>query len=82
MTADKPFIIEMDDNDGPGADPALAPPVPDLLPDGRAMQAAMRIGAKRPRSALGRFAIWAFGALFSFVLYVACLLYTSPSPRD
>ena len=67
MTADKPFIIEMDSS----ADPALAPPVPDLPADGRAMQAALRIGAKRPRSALGRFAIWAFGALFSFVLSVA-----------
>lgn len=71
MTADKPFIIDMSDSANPGADPALAPPVPDLLPDGRAMQAALRIGAKRPRSALGRFALWAFGALFSFVLSVA-----------
>lgn len=67
MTADKPFILELETR----ADPALAPPVPDLLPDGRAMQAAMRLGARRPRSALGRFAIWAFGALFSFILSVA-----------
>ncbi|MEZ5756338.1 MAG: TIGR01620 family protein [Paracoccaceae bacterium] len=67
MTADKPFIVELESS----ADPALAPPVPDLLPDGRAMQAAMRLGAQRPRSALGRFAIWAFGALFSFILSVA-----------
>ena len=67
MTADKPFIVELETS----ADPALAPPVPDLLPDGRAMQAAMRLGARRPRSALGRFAIWAFGALFSFILSVA-----------
>lgn len=67
MTADKPFILELETR----ADPALAPPVPDLLPDGRAMQAALRLGARRPRSALGRFAIWAFGALFSFILSVA-----------
>ena len=67
MTADKPFILELEAR----ADPALAPPVPDLPPDGRAMQAALRLGARRPRSALGRFAIWAFGALFSFILSVA-----------
>ena len=71
MTADKPFLIEVTDTVGPAADPALAPPVPDMLPDGRAMQAALRLGAKRPRSALGRFALWSFGALFSFVLSVA-----------
>ncbi|NBE06601.1 YcjF family protein [Paragemmobacter ruber] len=67
MTADKPFLVEVTES----ADPALAPPVPDLLPDGRAMQAALRLGASRPRSALGRFAIWSFGALFTFVLSVA-----------
>lgn len=67
MSADKPFVIEME----AGLDPAAAPAVPDLLPEGRAMQAAVRIGAGRRRSALGRFAGWAFGALFSFVLSVA-----------
>jgi putative membrane protein len=55
VTADKPFIIEMDSS----ADPALAPPVPDLLPDGRAMQAALRIGAKS--AALGPWALCDLG---------------------
>ncbi|WGV18056.1 YcjF family protein [Fuscovulum ytuae] len=54
-----------------GADPALAPAVPEVLPEGRAMQAALRVGAARRGSALGRFAAWAFGALFTFVLSVA-----------
>lgn len=67
MSADKPFVIEREG----GADPALAPSVPEMLPEGRAMQAAVRIGAARRRSGLGRFAVWAFGALFSFVLSVA-----------
>jgi len=65
--SDRPFVIEMEE----AADPSLAPAVPDALPEGRAMQAAVRIGAGRTRSALGRFAGWAFGALFSFVLSVA-----------
>ncbi len=68
MTADKPFLLERDEQ----ADPSLAPPVPDTLPEGRAMQTAMRLAAaRRRRSALGRFALWSFGALFSFVLSVA-----------
>lgn len=68
MTADKPFILERDEL----ADPALAPAIPETLPEGRAMQTAMRLAAaRRRRSALGRFAIWSFGALFSFVLSVA-----------
>jgi putative membrane protein len=71
VTADKPFIVELTDSTDTAADPALAPPVPEMLPDGRAMQAALRLGAKRPRSALGRFALWSFGALFSFTLSVA-----------
>lgn len=71
MSGDKPFVIEMEAGVDPSFDPALAPAVPEVLPDGRAMQAAVRIGAGRRRSALGRFAVWAFGALFSFVLSVA-----------
>jgi putative membrane protein len=63
----KPFVMETDDL----ADPALAPPVPDLLPEGRAMMAAAQLARTGRGSALGRFAIWAFGALFSFVLSVA-----------
>lgn len=67
MSADKPFVMEREG----GADPALAPAVPEVLPEGRAMQAAFRVGAARRGSALGRFAAWAFGALFTFVLSVA-----------
>lgn len=67
MSADKPFVIEREG----GADPALAPSVPEVLPQGQAMQAALRVGAGGRGSALGRFAVWAFGALFSFVLSVA-----------
>ncbi len=62
----KPFLHEMAE----AADPGAAPPVPDLLPDGQAMQAVTAL-AGRPPSALRRFAVWAFGALFSFALGVA-----------
>ena len=58
------------DREGEAADPATAPPVPDLLPDGRAMQAAAQLATARP-SGLMRLAGWVFGALFSFVLTVA-----------
>jgi len=61
---DKPFVVELDE----GVDPSLAPPVPEA--EGRAMQTALALGAQRG-SALGRFALWAFGSLFSFVLGVA-----------
>ncbi len=63
----KPFVMESDDL----ADPALAAPVPDVLPDGRAMIAAARVASGQRSSGLGRFAIWAFGTLFSFVISVA-----------
>ena len=62
----KPFLEEMEE----GADPSLAPPVPDALPEGQAMQAVATLAQKRG-SGLTRFAIWAFGALFSFALSVA-----------
>ncbi len=52
------------------ADPGAAPPVPDLLPDGQAMQAVAAL-AVRPPSRLRRFAVWAFSALFLFALSVA-----------
>ncbi|WP_103258658.1 YcjF family protein [Tabrizicola aquatica] len=51
-------------------DPSLAPPVPDALPEGQAMQAVVALSQKRG-SALTRFAVWAFGALFTFALSVA-----------
>lgn len=61
----KPLILELEDE----ADPAAAAPVPDMLPQGQAMQLAARVGP--PRSALARFALWAFGAFFSFAVSVA-----------
>lgn len=53
------------------ADPSLAAPVPDLLPEGQAMLATARLAAAPRKSGVGRLAIWAFGALFSFVMSVA-----------
>lgn len=67
MSDTKPFVLDLDEV----VDPSLAPPVPEPLPDGRAIQAALRFGARRRSSALGRFAAWAFGALVPFVLSVA-----------
>lgn len=62
----KPFMQEIDE----AADPSLAPPVPDMLPDGQAMQAVAAL-SQRKGGALTRFALWAFGALFTFALGVA-----------
>lgn len=63
----KPFVMETDDV----ADPARAAPVPEVWPDGRAMVTAARIAGPGRGSGLGRLALWAFGALFSFVVSVA-----------
>lgn len=62
----KPFLQEMDE----ALDPGAAPPVPDALPEGQAMQAVAALSQRRD-SAVTRFALWAFGALFSFALSVA-----------
>lgn len=62
----KPFVQEIDD----AIDPGAAPPVPDALPEGQAMQALAAL-SQRKGSGVLRFAVWAFGALFSFVLSVA-----------
>lgn len=62
----KPFLEEMEE----AVDPSLAPPVPDALPDGQAMQAVAALSQRRG-SPLTRFAVWAFGALFGFALSVA-----------
>lgn len=62
----KPFVQEIDD----AIDPGAAPPVPDALPEGQAMQALAAL-SQRKGSGVMRFAVWAFGALFSFVLSVA-----------
>lgn len=64
----KPLILELED-ETPEADPSLAAPLPEDVPLGRAMQ--MVAGPAQPRSALTRFALWAFGAFFSFALSVA-----------
>lgn len=65
----KPFLEEIAQGSAE-FDPASAPPVPDLLPQGRAVQAVAGLAGGR-RSALGRLAVWAFGALFAFALSVA-----------
>lgn len=62
----KPFMQEIEE----AADPSSAPPVPDALPEGQAMQAVASLSRRRG-SALARFAAWAFGALFTFALSVA-----------
>ena len=77
----KPFLMEVDDE----ADPAAAPPVPESrrAPEARAVLAAARVASARP-SGLWRFALWAFGALFTFWLsvsaydFVTTLLAQSP----
>ena len=61
----RPMLIELEDT----FDPSGAEPVPDALPEGRAMQAVA--GIARVRSPLGRLAVWVFSGLFSFVLSVA-----------
>ncbi len=71
-TPPRPFVLEVEDDDTPGADPSTAAPVPeaDGLPSPRAVLAAGQVASARP-SGPWRFALWAFGALFSFVLSVA-----------
>lgn len=61
----KPFILELED--GPDADPGLAP----ALPDDAAMARAIMGAAAPARSPLTRLALWAIGAFFSFALSVA-----------
>lgn len=62
----KPFLEEIE----VAADPSAAPPVPDVLPEGQAMLAVAALSQSRG-GGLRRFAVWAFGALFSFALSVA-----------
>ena len=61
--SDKPVLIELE---AAPASPAEAPPVPEAAPEGRAMQAAVRIAA-RPPSRLGRFFWQAAAALVGFL---------------
>jgi putative membrane protein len=62
----KPFLEEIAE----AADPSLAPPVPDGLPEGQAMLAVAALSQSKG-SGLRRFAVWAFGALFGFAISVA-----------
>ena len=62
----KPFVQEID----MPADPSAAPPVPDALPEGAAMQAVAALSLAKG-GGMRRFAVWAFGTLFTFALGVA-----------
>jgi putative membrane protein len=62
----KPFLEEIAE----AADPSLAPPVPNGLPEGQAMLAVAALSQGKG-SGLRRFAVWAFGALFGFAISVA-----------
>ena len=64
----RPVVIELDD--GPIADPGAEMPVPESLPEPRAMLAAARLttGARSP---LARASLWVFGSLASLVISVA-----------
>jgi len=68
----KPFVI----HDADEADPGAAPPVPDALPEGAAMQAAAQVVTVRG-GGLWSWAAAAFGLLFSFVLSVAAWEFTA-----
>ncbi|SNS16080.1 YcjF family protein [Tropicimonas sediminicola] len=69
-----PVMIEVGEDTGPSQHgPADAPPVPELepgLPEGRAMQRVVSIGARRP-SSLGRLFWGALGSLLLFAASVA-----------
>ena len=68
MTDTKPVLIALDD--AAPASPADAPPVPDPLPQGQAMQAALAIGARRV-SVWGRLAWSALLALITLSVTVS-----------
>lgn len=76
-----PVLIEIAGEDRP--DPSLAPPVPDSLPEGRAMRTVAALGARRA-SPLWRFFWWAATTLVGFLASVAAwrfvmgLLATNP----
>ena len=60
----RPVLMDREEE----VDPSLVEAVPDM-PDGRAMQTVALL-ASRQGSAFGRFAVWVFGALISFVASV------------
>jgi putative membrane protein len=68
----RPALIEVEGE----ADPGLAAPIADALPTGTAMElAAMAVTSRR--SPLTRFALWAFGAFFSFALTIAAYTFVT-----
>jgi putative membrane protein len=66
----RPFVLEVEDE----ADPSTAPAVGEPVPQGRAVLVAARVASARPSGAW-RFAIWAFGALFTFWLSVSAVTF-------
>ncbi len=62
----KPFLQEIEE----APDPSAAPPVPDALPNGQAMQTVATLSQRRG-SGITRFALWAFTALITFAVSVA-----------
>jgi len=65
----RPLLLELEEAMAE-ADPALADQVPELTPQGAAMQTAARLATRRG-STLGRLTRWVLGALFSLVVSVA-----------
>lgn len=63
----RPLVIELDE--ATAADPGLEAPVPETLPEGRAMITAARLTTRRT-SALTRFSLWVFGGLASLIISV------------
>jgi putative membrane protein len=62
----RPAVVEVDGE----ADPGLAAPIADALPAGTAMELAS-MAVTRRWSPVTRFALWAFGAFFSFAISIA-----------
>lgn len=62
----KPFVLEVEEE----ADPTQAPAVPDVAGQGAVVQGVVSVASRRSSGTV-RFALWAFGALFSLVLSVA-----------
>ena len=72
MTEDpplRPYLMNLEE-DAPLVDPSAVPAVPDLDPQGRAMQQVQAAVMARP-SAFSQLASWLIGGLFAFVLSVA-----------
>jgi putative membrane protein len=67
--APKPYLLELEHAGDSTVDPASAPPVPDELAAGQAMQALAGL-TQRKGSALTRFVVWSFGTLLAFMLSV------------